>query len=86
MCGCALIEYNRHAAILRGVVLPGDVKLVLFALNNWAIIAFNIRNTDETFIRLSVEDWIAAIKSTVKPSLSRDRVVAALSRCRPDIF
>lgn len=86
MCGCALIEYNNHTAKLRGIVLPCDVELVLFALNKWAIIAFNIRNTDEIFIRISVEDWIDGIKSAVKPSPSRDRVVAALSRCRPDIF
>ncbi|EIZ1085967.1 hypothetical protein MPI44_004515 [Klebsiella oxytoca] len=86
MCGCALIEYNNHSAKLRGIVLPHDVELVLFALNKWAIIAFNIRNTDEKFTRIPVEDWIDGIINAVKPSPYRERVIAALTRCRPDIF
>lgn len=83
MCGCALIEYNYRSAKLCGIVLPHDVELVLFALNKWAIIAFNIRNTDENFTRIPVEDWIDGIKAAVKPSPYRDRVITALTRCRP---
>lgn len=86
MCECALIEYNNRSAKLLGIVLPRDVELVLFALNTWAIIAFNIRNTDDKFTRIPVEDWVDGIKNTVRPSPSRDRVIAALGRCRPDIF
>lgn len=86
MCGCALIEYNNRSAKLRGIVLPCDVELVIFALNKWAVIAFNIRNTDERFTRISVEDWIDGINETIKPSPSRARVIAALSRCRPDVL
>lgn len=86
MCGCALIEYNNCSAKLRGVVKPSDAELVRFALSRWAIIAFNIRNTDEKFTRIPVEDWVEGIKKVVNPSANRDRVIAALNRCRPDIF
>lgn len=86
MCGCALVEYNNCSAKLRGIVLPCDVELVLFALNKWAIIAYNIRKTDERYTRMPVEDWIDGIKDAVKPSSARELVIAALSRCRPDIL
>lgn len=86
MCGCALIEYNNHAARLRGVVLPCDTELVKFALNRWASLAFNLRKTDEKYIRMDVGDWIESIKATVNPSPSRDLVINALSRCRPEAF
>lgn len=86
MSGCALIEYNNVSAKLRGVVKPCDTELVRFALNRWSIIAFNIRRTDERYTRLPVDEWIDGIRSAVKPSDMRERVISALLRCRPDIF
>lgn len=83
MCGCAYIEYNNLSARLRGVVAVSDRSLVLYALSHWAVIAFNIRTTQELYTRISVEDWIDGILTTVIPSPFRNEVIAALKRCRP---
>ncbi|EJV1664215.1 TPA: hypothetical protein SMO99_003067 [Proteus mirabilis] len=86
MSACALIEYNNASAKLRGVVVPGDEACVKYALSRWAVIAFRIRNTDDKFTRIPVEDWIEGIQATVSPSPARERILAALARCKPGIF